>query len=270
MDRRAIKEAVRKHYAGISSHGTCCSSQACCGARVPRVSEVSVYSREDLTQIPQESDLGLGCGNPVGLASLKPGETVLDLGSGAGVDCFLAAKRVGPEGSVIGVDMTPQMIEKARGNAHKGGLGNVEFRLGEIENLPVADNSIDVVISNCVINLCPEKQRVLAECFRVLKPGGRLVVSDTILTRELPESLRVSLEAYVGCISGAVSKKEYLKALEAAGFAGVKVLSEQPFPKECSTRDLLDTGGRWEKEETDLVGSVASISLFAEKPGRSC
>jgi arsenite methyltransferase len=173
------------------------------------------------------------------MASLKEGKTVLDLGSGAGFDCFLAANRVGKEGKVIGVDMTPEMLDRARENARKGNYTNVEFRLGEIENIPGADNSVDVVISNCVINLAPDKSRVFKEAFRVLKPGGRLMISDIVLLKELPESIRDSIEAYIGCIAGAMMRDEYLKTIKNAGFKDLQVLDETHFPIEFLSNDPI-------------------------------
>ena len=188
------------------------------------------YTDDELETVPEGANLGLGCGNPVALASLREEETVLDLGSGAGFDCFLAANKVGKTGKVIGVDMTPEMLEKARENAKKGGYSNVEFRLGEIENLPVADNSVDVMISNCVINLSPDKRRVFAEAYRVLRPNGRLMVSDIVLLKELPAFVMNSLEAYVSCVSGAMIREEYLRTIENAGFKEVKIVDETIFP----------------------------------------
>lgn len=176
-----------------------------------------------------EGACSFGCGNPVAIASLREGEVVLDLGSGVGFDCFLAAKKVGEKGGVIGVDMTPEMIDKARENARKGNYRNVEFRLGEIENLPVVDGSVDAVISNCVINLSPNKERVFEEAFRVLKPGGRLIVSDIVLLKELSEALKKSEEAYINCVSGAVRKEEYIKLIEEAGFKRLKWLGKTLF-----------------------------------------
>jgi arsenite methyltransferase len=170
---------------------------------------------------------------------LKEGETVLDLGSGAGFDCFLASKKVGKEGKVIGVDMTPDMIDRARDNAKKGNYTNVEFRLGEIENIPAADNSVDVVISNCVINLAPDKSRVFKEAFRALKPGGRLMISDIVLLKELPESIRDSIDAYIGCIAGAMMRDEYLKTIKNAGFRDIQVLDEKNFPIEFLSNDPI-------------------------------
>ncbi len=188
------------------------------------------YSEEELKNIPKNANLGLGCGNPTALASIKEGETVIDLGSGAGIDCFLAANKVGKTGKVIGVDMTSQMLDNARENARKGDYENVEFRLGEIENLPVADDTADLIISNCVINLSPDKQKVYQEAFRVLKPGGRVMVSDIVLTQELPLLLKQSLEAYVGCVSGAMKKEDYLNTILKAGFHDVEIIKETKFP----------------------------------------
>jgi SAM-dependent methyltransferase len=181
------------------------------------------YSAEDLANVPEGADLGLGCGNPQAMASLVPGETVLDLGAGAGFDSFLAARRVGPRGRVIGVDMTAEMVAKARNNAVKSGFGNVNFRLGEIEHLPVADSSIDVIMSNCVINLSPEKQAVFNEAFRVLKPGGRLAISDVVATAPMPEALANSIAALAGCIAGAVMVDELKTRLTQAGFTEIEI-----------------------------------------------
>lgn len=232
-----IKKNVRETYGKIAREGgsccgsssSCCStSSSCCGDTAKEVSASKLvgYTEEELRAIPEGANLGLGCGNPVALASLKAGEVVLDLGSGPGMDCFLAASKVGKNGKVIGVDMTPDMLDRARQNAARGNYSNVEFRLGEIENLPVADNSVDVVISNCVINLCPDKNRVFSEINRVLKTGGRLMVSDIVLDQELPESMKNSVEAYAGCIAGASLKSDYLRAIQSAGFHSVKVVGE--------------------------------------------
>ncbi|MBM3708219.1 MAG: arsenite methyltransferase [Actinobacteria bacterium] len=235
MENKDIKKVVRENYAKVANSNSCCcgsSSVSCCG-QPGMEKEISLcigYSKEDMDKVPEGSNLGLGCGNPVAFASIKEGETVLDLGSGAGFDCFLAAEKVGPDGKVIGVDMTFQMIEKAKENAKKGGYKNLEFRLGEIENLPVGDSSIDLIISNCVVNLSPEKDKVFKEAFRVLKPGGRIMISDIVLTQELPDFIKNDMAAYVSCISGAIIKDDYLESIKKAGFQDIKVLEESSFP----------------------------------------
>ena len=234
MNQEEIKKAVRDRYADIvTKSGSCClPSASCCGGNqlVETISRDIGYRTEDLEAVPEGANLGLGCGNPVALASLREGETVVDLGAGAGFDCFLAAKEIGKSGRVIGVDMTPQMLDKARDNAKKGGYGNVDFRLGEIENLPVADNTADIIISNCVINLSPDKRRVFQEAFRVLKPGGRLMVSDIVLLKALPAALKESIDAYVGCVAGADLKEDYLDAIGKAGFREISIIEETLFP----------------------------------------
>jgi len=235
LENKDIKKVVRENYAKVANSNSCCcgsSSVSCCG-QPGMEKEISLcigYSKEDMDKVPEGSNLGLGCGNPVAFASIKEGETVLDLGSGAGFDCFLAAEKVGPDGKVIGVDMTFQMIEKAKENAKKGGYKNLEFRLGEIENLPVGDSSIDLIISNCVVNLSPEKDKVFKEAFRVLKPGGRIMISDIVLTQELPDFIKNDMAAYVSCISGAIIKDDYLESIKKAGFQDIKVLEESSFP----------------------------------------
>ncbi len=245
MKQKEIKKAVRERYGSIArEEGSCCApATSCCGGtRVEEISRGIGYGDEELTSIPEGANLGLGCGNPVALASLKEGETVLDLGSGAGFDCFLAAKKVGKEGKVIGVDMTPDMIDRARDNARKGNYTNVEFRLGEIENIPTPDNSVDVIISNCVINLAPDKSRVFKEAFRVLKPGGRLMISDIVLLKELPDPVRDSIEAYIGCVAGATMREEYLGTIKNAGFRDIQVLDETSFPIEFLSNDPIGKG----------------------------
>jgi SAM-dependent methyltransferase len=273
-----IKKQVRDRYAQAASTKTSCCRPAApsCGCGQPELTQETAsqmvgYSPEELAAIPEDANLGLGCGNPAALAGLKAGETVLDLGSGAGIDCFLAAARVGPAGKVIGVDMTPEMLDRARENARKSGAANVEFRLGEIENLPAADNSIDVIISNCVINLSTDKPRVFREAFRVLRPGGRMMVSDLALRKPLPEAIRKSVEAYVACIAGALIKDDYLGAIRAAGFADVSVVSEKVFPAELVLEDSLapDIVERLnipQEELMDHVSSVLSLSVQAFKP----
>jgi ubiquinone/menaquinone biosynthesis C-methylase UbiE len=227
------------------------------------------YRKEELQGLPEGTDLGLGCGAPIGLLELKPGETVLDLGSGAGIDAFLAAREVGPEGRVIGVDMTPQMLDRARRNAASVGHDNVEFRAGRLEALPVEDASIDAITSNCVINLVPDKAAVFREVARVLKPGGRMVVADIVLDAPLPEAVVQDLAAWVGCVSGALPRQEYIRLVESAGLGSVEVLKdidqgaamEAVAPEQVG--ELLErTGTRRE----DLVGQVRSVTFRAVKP----
>ena len=230
-EKKDVKKVVREGYGAIAAGKKSCCGPAepcCCGpSKADEISSQIGYSMEELKSVPEGANLGLGCGNPVALASLRAGETVVDLGSGPGLDCFLAANAVGEEGRVIGVDMTHEMLEKARDNAAKGGYDNVEFRLGEIENLPIADATADAVISNCVINLSPDKARVFSEAFRVLKPGGRLMVSDIVLEGELPQQIRESAAAYVGCVSGAILREDYFRMIEEAGFEGIEVDSAE-------------------------------------------
>ncbi len=274
MKETEIKKSVRENYARIAQNKSSCCGPAtsCCGGSVAEnISRNIGYKEEDLTSVPEGANLGLGCGNPVALAFLAEGETVLDLGAGAGFDCFLAANRVGAKGRVIGVDMTPEMVEKARENASNGGYGNVEFRLGEIENLPVADASVDALISNCVINLSPDKPRVFREAFRVLKPGGRLMVSDITLLKELPDVIRQSVAAYVGCVSGALLQDQYLKAIKEAGFEDVEVVEEAVFPVEFMANDptagaLINKLYLSEENVRDVASSVVSIRVRGVKP----
>jgi arsenite methyltransferase len=253
-----MKKIVREGYAKVAKQGTscCCLTSSCCGSanQVQEISKGVGYSDSEMHAVPEGSNLGLGCGNPVAIASLKEGDVVLDLGSGAGFDAFLASPRVGKTGRVIGVDMTPEMLEKARANAKKGSYGNVEFRQGEIEKIPVEDNSVDVIISNCVINLSPDKEAVFKESFRVLKSGGRLTISDLVLIKELPESIKESIEAYVGCLAGAIKKDEYLQFIKQAGFQDVKVISQSNYPVDALFESLKDADG-----------AVASIKVSAVK-----
>lgn len=232
---------------------------SCCAPGSSIYSENLGYSKEELMHVPKGADLGLGCGNPVALATLKEGEVVLDLGSGAGLDVFIAAKTVGERGKVIGVDMTPAMINKAKEIAKRAEINNVKFRLGEIENLPVEDNAVDVVISNCVINLSPDKARVFEEAYRVLRPGGRLMVSDIVLTKPLPESVQQSIAAWTGCIAGASLKKEYLEAIRNAGFRNVEILSSKSAGK-ILLGDTSCCG-----TTRDIAQAVESISVAATK-----
>ena len=274
MKEEKIKKAVREGYASVArTEGTCYTQPgSCCGPDLATdISKNIGYSDEDIDAVPEGANLGLGCGNPVALASLKDGETVIDLGSGAGFDCFLSAKKVGKGGHVIGIDMTPEMLEKARENAEKAGFDNVEFRLGEIEHLPVADNSVDAVISNCVINLVPDKRAVFSDSFRVLKPGGRLMVSDIVLLKELPGAIKESVSAYVGCLAGAVMKEEYIGAIESAGFARVEITEEKNFPIKLMANDptakaVIENMDIPREKLADVAEAAVSISVRAVKP----
>src|SRR3990172_8339855 len=267
MKEEKVRKMVREGYGKIAKaekNGCGCG----CGSNI---SQRVGYSGEELNAVHEGADLNLGCGNPVALASLKPGETVVDLGSGGGLDCFLAAKKVGEKGRVIGVDMTSEMLDKARANCRKGGYKNVEFRLGEIENLPVADNTANVVISNCVVNLSPNKKRVFREAFRVLKPKGRLMISDLVLLKAIPEDVKESVLAYVGCIAGAEMKADYVKMIGEAGFREVEVVEETRYPLELNLND--DTSKSIVKElkltrkrAEELASSVVSIKVSAKKP----
>jgi len=269
-----LKKAVRENYGRVAEQArACCSSSCSMTAKPEAIARKIGYTDEEVQGAPSGSNLGLGCGNPIALASLSEGEKVLDLGSGAGFDCFLASNIVGPSGLVIGVDMTSEMIARARDNAVKGGYKNVEFRLGEIESLPVEDNTIDIIISNCVINLVPNKGKAFKEAFRVLKPGGRLMVSDIVLQKKLPDFVLESIEAYVGCIAGASTKTGYLDAIRSAGFEDVTVMDESSFPLDCMINDptgqaiLLSLKGSAE-EIKKLEGAISSIKVRGIKPIR--
>ena len=276
MQGQDIKKTVRERYAGkVKQENSCCAPEvSCCGSSsvADEVGKNIGYSDDELNTVPEGANLGLGCGNPTALAALKEGETVLDLGSGAGFDCFLAANKVGKTGKVIGVDMTPEMLDKARENAQKGDYDNVEFRLGEIENIPAPDNSVDVIISNCVINLSPDKPRVFRDAFRVLKPGGRLMVSDIVLLQDLPDFVRESIDAYIGCVAGAMLKEEYLGAIEEAGFGNVEVLGEAGFPAELmlsdpTIKEMVDGLNVSMEQVREVTGSVVSIKVQGIKAG---
>ena len=228
QDAHAVRAEVRKAYAAVAARAANCGPNAastCCGGGGPPAigAQTLGYSAEEIAAAPTGADLGLGCGNPHALASLRPGETVLDLGSGAGFDCFLAARAVGPTGQVIGVDMTAEMVKQARANAAKAGVRHIEFRLGEIESLPVNANSVDVILSNCVINLSPDKPRVFRDAFRVLRPGGRLAIADTVRTADLPADIFADLAAHCGCVAGAASVEELEKMLRDAGFVDIRI-----------------------------------------------
>lgn len=254
-DEKEIKEAVRGHYGKIAAQAReeatgCCPPSNCCTSGEAH-SAAALYPPEELSGLPSSvTEMALGCGSPTAIAELKPGEVVLDLGSGAGIDVFVAARQVGPEGQVIGLDMTEEMIALAERNVHKVGLLNVEFRLGEMEEMPLEDESIDVIISNCVINLSPDKNKVFAEAYRVLRPGGRLAISDIVLEGELPPAVRKDLGAWAGCVAGALTEDDYLNKVKAAGFREVEVVSRK------TTHDAPE----WEE------GTIESIEVRALKP----
>ena len=250
MKNEKVKESVKKRYGEIAQNEKACCSSSCCGTSKKDVALRIGYSDRDLKNIPDTSILGLGCGNPVALANLKEGETVLDLGSGGGIDVFLASKKVGSHGKVIGVDMTKEMLERAKTSASKYGYENIEFRLGEIENLPIEDGTVDTIISNCVINLSPDKLRVFQEAYRVLKPNGRVMVSDIVIQGELPEDFRESVDAWADCIAGALEKSRYLETIKRAGFRNVKIISEKVY-----TTNLYG----------DLAGRIMSVQVEATK-----
>ncbi|MFC1786615.1 arsenite methyltransferase [Halobacteriota archaeon] len=277
MRGEEIKKVVREGYAKIAKQNSpcCIPANSCCGNAdlAQDISKKIGYTDEDLKAVPENSNLGLGCGNPVDIASLKESEIVLDLGSGAGFDCFLAANKVGKKGRVIGVDMTPEMVEKARKNAKKSNHENVEFRLGEIENLPVADNSVDVVISNCVINLSPDKERVFREAFRVLKPDGRLMISDIVLLKELPDFIKKSVEAYIGCLSGAMMRNEYIEDIKRVGFQDIGIIDETSFPLESlfndsTSKSIIENLEITPEKMKEVSSSVISIKISGIKPNK--
>jgi SAM-dependent methyltransferase len=264
-----IRQNVRNSYSEVaeaSNSGDCCGEQSsCCGVSSDAAINTLVstrlgYSEGDLDSVPDGADMGLGCGNPRAIASIKPGETVLDLGSGGGFDCFLAAAETGESGHVIGVDMTPTMVSKARNNADKGHYSQVEFRLGEIEYLPLANDTVDVIISNCVINLSPDKKRVFSEAFRVLKNGGRLAISDVVASTELPPEIRDDLQLYSGCMAGASHIRELEQILADSGFTDIRIA-----PKDESKEFIKDWApGRGVEEY------VVSATIEAVKPANDC
>jgi len=287
MEEDKIRKNVREGYAKIAKQELCCNvSSSCCdkSTTAEELSKKMGYTKEELKSIPKGSNLGLGCGNPVALASLKEGETVIDLGSGAGVDCFLASKKVGERGKVIGIDMTPEMLDKARENARKGNYENVEFRLGEIEHLPVADNTADVVISNCVINLASNKKKVYEDAFRALKSGGRIMVSDIVLKKELPAAVREGAHPS-SCIKTAIMKDKYLETIEQVGFKDIRILDERQYCSEeladnpdtkvivanrnTNTQELKSISELDEKSKVlvnEVLASTVSINVSAVKP----
>ena len=261
-----IHEAVREHYAErIKNNASCCgpSSSGCCST------DSNLYSADLVATLPEgESTVSYGCGDPITLASLQPGQIVLDLGSGAGLDCFFAAKKVGETGHVIGVDMTPEMVERARSSAKRLNIQNVEFHQGYLEDLPVESDTVDVIISNCVINLAPDKSRVFAEAFRVLKPGGKLAVSDIVTDGPLPEAIKKSLSAWAGCVAGAVEAKEYIRMMESVGFTGISIVPVY-FDRgtvEAAISEMKDIIELKTLARQDVYKAVYSAKITAYKP----
>jgi arsenite methyltransferase len=259
-----IHDVVRGHYAKqIKNDASCCGPDACCST------DNNLYPVDLLTTVPSDvASTSYGCGDPITLAALKPGQTVLDLGSGAGLDCLLAAQKVGETGHVIGVDMTPEMIERAQANAKKINFNNVEFRQGYLENLPVDSNSVDVVISNCVINLSPDKSKVFSEAFRVLKSGGKLAVSDIVTDGPLPETIKHSLSAWAGCVAGAVEAQEYIGMMEAVGFTDISI-TPVFFDKETIDSALAEFKDSIDLKtipQGDIYKTVYSAKIIAYKP----
>lgn len=262
-----VRDSVRERYRQAAAEKESCCAEAqpcCCGSSG---STRFGYSADELRSLPDGADLALGCGNPTEIAGLGRGEILLDLGSGGGIDCFLASSKVGPEGHVIGVDMTPEMISRARRNAAEGRYDNVEFRLGEIEHLPVADSSVDVIISNCVINLAPDKDQVFREAFRVLKPSGRLMVADIVLSHPLSAELRESMALLTGCISGALEREDYLEGLRRAGFDPVSIDSESQYAKPEHLAALAAEAGVDETATSEIAATAVSAIISAVKPG---
>jgi len=275
MKEDDIRRAVRDRYGSIAREGAIgcgcgCNAENPTGADVVSIGQTIGYSKDQLSVVPDGTNLGLGCGNPTALASLTEGETVLDLGSGAGFDCFLASPQVGQAGRVIGVDMTPDMLERARKAAKAGGYDNVEFRLGEIEALPVPDNTVDAVISNCVINLSPDRPRVFAEIMRVLKPGGRVMISDLVSENSTPQFLVENTDALVGCLP--VQEDQYLGLLKGAGLERVEIVEEKAYPNDLLTTDpavqeFLAANPDEKKVILDFIGSIRSGMIQGIKPG---
>lgn len=265
-----IREAVRERYAGHAVAASSCCAPSCCGS-TPVTGEKIGYDLEELAALPPDANLGLGCGNPLALESIGEGEVVVDLGSGGGLDCFLAARRVGSAGRVIGVDMTPEMVHLARRNADRMKTTNVEFRLGEIEHLPIEDGIADLIISNCVINLVPDKRRAFAEAFRVLKPGGRMSVADIVTTAPLPENVATSVGAYVACLGGASVLSDYVDAIRDSGFQDVHVVGDVGYAMaDDETRELAGSLasqlGMTEGELAETAQLFRSVTVQAAKP----
>ncbi len=268
-EEQELKDVVRKKYAEIAEQGKAENAASCCGATEPsnKVYNIMMDDYTDTEGYVEDADLGLGCGLPTQFAQIQQGDTVIDLGSGAGNDCFVARHEAGPEGKVIGIDFTPSMIRKARTNAEKLGYNNVEFREGDIDEMPVNDNAADVIVSNCVLNLVPNKPKVIGEIFRVLKPGGHFSISDIVLVGDLPEALRKDAEMYAGCVAGAIQKTEYLSHIEAAGFETITIQKEKTITipedilaKYLSSQEIAEYGNG--------NSGIYSVTVYAEKPGK--
>ncbi len=271
IEKGTIKEVVKKKYSKLAqvNKSCCCSSDDASN----RAYVEALYSKEEIENLSKEvADMSMGCGNPTAIANLKPGEVVLDLGSGGGIDAFLAVREVGPQGRVIGLDMTEEMVNRARENARKMGLTNVEFKLGEMEAIPLSDNSVDVIISNCVINLSPDKDAVFREIFRVLKPEGRIAVSDIVTDGKLPKFITQNAEAWTSCIGGALKEEDYLSKIRTAGFANVTIESKHLYSHEEISMFKETDSAVFEKplslkEIKAVEGKIASIRVTAQKPG---
>ncbi len=276
MEINQLQKNVKNGYAKILKRNTkksflpnffqCCDSKELAAEIGKKIG----YSDDELINVPEDSNLGIGCGNPTALASIKSGETIIDLGSGAGFDCFLAARATGITGKVVGIDITPEMVKQAQKNAEKGNFKNVTFIVGAIENLPIESNTVDLIISNCVINLSNQKEQIFKEAFRVSKQNGRIMISDIILLNDLPEYVKNSVEGHIACLAGAVRKEHYLAAIEKAGFKNIRIDKQAPFPIELMLNDpiakkIVRENNLTEKEIKDIANSIASISISAIK-----
>lgn len=277
MDIEQLQKNVKSGYADIVKRSTKKSFLPnifqCCDQKeiATEIGKKIGYSDEELKNVPEDANLGIGCGNPTALVSIKKGETILDLGSGAGFDCFLAARQTGETGKVIGVDITPEMVVQAKKNAEKGKYKNVEFKVGEIENLPIKSESIDLIISNCVINLSNQKELVFKEAFRVAKPNGRMMISDIILLNDLPDYVKNSVEGHIACLAGAVRKEDYINAIKKAGFENITIDKQSRFPIELMLNDpiaekIVRENNLSEKEISAIANSIVSVSISATKP----
>lgn len=268
-NEQELKEIVKERYAKIAEQGKAENAASCCGATTPsnKVYNIMMDDYSETGGYVEDADLGLGCGLPTQFAKIEKGDTVIDLGSGAGNDCFVARHETGAEGKVIGIDFTPIMIEKARENAEKLGYNNVEFREGDIDAMPVNNNVADVIVSNCVLNLVPNKQKVIGEIFRVLKPGGHFSISDIVLVGNLPDALKDDAEMYAGCVAGAIQKTEYLQFIKDAGFQNIQIQKEKPI---VIPNDILEKYlSMDEVENFNQTGTgIFSITVYAEKPGK--